>query len=1027
VPDIRVNDLPVLAAPTDADVLHAIDDADDKDKQLTVGALKAFAQSGTATAAQGAKADTALQPGQAATTAQGAKADTALQPGSVNLGTTATTSTRTVTNTAGAAAVLPTFDTNAGLVPGTASGTSNFLRADGTWAAPAGGAGTVTGVIGTAPIVSSGGAAPAISIVAATASVPGSMSAADKTKLDTLTASANGTVTNVTGTAPISVATGTSTPAITIAAATTGAAGSMSGADKTKLDGVAPGATANSTDAQLRDRSTHTGTQLAATISLSGASLVGRSSAGVAQEITLGTNLSFTGTVLNATGGGGGVSAVTGTAPIVSSGGGSPAISITPASGSAPGSMSSADFTKLAGIATGATANDTDANLKNRANHTGTQLAATISDFTASSRAQTEAMLTAGTNVTLTPSGTGATRSVQISATAGGGGVSTVTGTAPIVSSGGGSPAISITAATGSVPGSMSAADKTKLDGIAAGATANVGTVTGVTGTAPITSSGGAAPAIGIAAATTSLPGSMSAADKAKLDGVAAGATANSTDAQLRDRSTHTGTQLAATISDFTASSRAQVEATLVAGANVTLTPAGSGATRTIAIASTAAGGGGGTVTSVTGTAPIQVVSNTTTPSITIDAATTSVPGSMSAADKTKLNAITGTNTGDNAPNSLYSGLVSNATHTGDATGATALTLATVNANVGAFGSATQVATFTVNAKGLTTAASNVTVTPAWSSITATPTTRAGYGITDAAANGAVTGTGITMSTARLLGRSTAATGAIEEITLGTNLSFTGTTLNATGGGGAANLALGTLTSTTVPVTNSNGTGFTLSAATGSVAGVMSSADFTKLAAITGTNTGDNAPNSLYSGLVSNATHTGDATGATALTLATVNSNVGSFGSATAMTVFTVNAKGLITAASTVPVAPAIGSVTGLGTGVGTALAVNTGSAGAFGVVVAKGTAALGTAAIASGVNATTVTVAAAGVTTTDVIDWGFNANPNVVTGYNAASTTGCLVITCFPTAGNVNFVVSNPTAASITRGALTLNWTVVR
>ena len=46
-----------------------------------------------------------------------------------------------------------------------------------------------------------------------------------------------------------------------------------------------------------------------------------------------------------------------------------------------------------------------------------------------------------------------------------------------------------------------------------------------------------------------------------------------------------------------------------------------------------------------------------------------------------------------------------NATHTGDATGATALTLATVNANVGAFGSATQVATFTVNAKGLTTAA----------------------------------------------------------------------------------------------------------------------------------------------------------------------------------------------------------------------------------------------------------------------------------------------------------------------------------
>lgn len=53
---------------------------------------------------------------------------------------------------------------------------------------------------------------------------------------------------------------------------------------------------------------------------------------------------------------------------------------------------------------------------------------------------------------------------------------------------------------------------------------------------------------------------------------------------------------------------------------------------------------------------------------------------------------------------------------TGDITtvaGAVATTLATVNANVGSFGSASQVATFTVNGKGLTTAAANVTITPA--------------------------------------------------------------------------------------------------------------------------------------------------------------------------------------------------------------------------------------------------------------------------------------------------------------------------
>lgn len=65
-------------------------------------------------------------------------------------------------------------------------------------------------------------------------------------------------------------------------------------------------------------------------------------------------------------------------------------------------------------------------------------------------------------------------------------GVTSVTGTAPIVSSGGTTPAISITAATTSAAGSMSAADKTKLDGIATGATANTGTVTSVGGTGTV-------------------------------------------------------------------------------------------------------------------------------------------------------------------------------------------------------------------------------------------------------------------------------------------------------------------------------------------------------------------------------------------------------------------------------------------------------------------------------------------------------------------------------------------------------------
>ena len=52
----------------------------------------------------------------------------------------------------------------------------------------------------------------------------------------------------------------------THADATTSASGLMSGADKTKLGGIATGATANATDAQLRDRATHTGSQAISTI-----------------------------------------------------------------------------------------------------------------------------------------------------------------------------------------------------------------------------------------------------------------------------------------------------------------------------------------------------------------------------------------------------------------------------------------------------------------------------------------------------------------------------------------------------------------------------------------------------------------------------------------------------------------------------------------------------------------------------------------------------------------------------------------
>lgn len=99
------------------------------------------------------------------------------------------------------------------------------------------------------------------------------------------------------------------------------------------------------------------------------------------------------------------------------------------------------------------------------------------------------------------------------------GAIASITGSFPIVIMGTpGSPNITIAPATDLSAGSLSAADKAKLDALAPG------DVTAVTGVAPITSTGGSTPAISINPATDVASGSLSAADKAKLDGIAAGA-----------------------------------------------------------------------------------------------------------------------------------------------------------------------------------------------------------------------------------------------------------------------------------------------------------------------------------------------------------------------------------------------------------------------------------------------------------------------------------------------------------------------
>lgn len=340
----------------------------------------------------------------------------------------------------------------------------------------------------------------------------------------------------------------------------------------------------------------------------------------------------------------------------------------------------------------------------------------------------------------------------------------------------------------------------------------------------------------GLPAPISGTTAAFTTAQETKLAGIATGATANSADSVLLDRANHTGTQLAGTISNFGATTRSiLLTGYAAAGSRVALA-----ATDSILDAFGKLGKWVNDLAAVAFSGSASDLSTGTLPAARFDdtahgnraggslhpAATTSVAGFMAAADKTKLDGVaTGANN------------YSHPNHSGDVTsvgdGAT-----TIAANAVTNAKAADMAANTIKANATAGTAdpadlavgTNTVVGRVAGNIVAAQLATgqvADNAITYAKLQDGVANTvlaraaatdgdlaGVALAASQLLGRG--ASGDVAAITLGTNLSMSGTTLNATGGGGGSLTVQdeGSTLSTAVTTINFTGAGVTATGST---------------------------------------------------------------------------------------------------------------------------------------------------------------------------------------------------------------------
>jgi hypothetical protein len=251
----------------------------------------------------------------------------------------------------------------------------------------------------------------------------------------------------------------------------------------------------------------------------SGSSILYGNGSGLFSNVTIGSGVSFVGGTLSATGTGGTITSVTATSPVVSSGGTTPDISLATAYGDTknPYAAKTANYV-LAGPASGAAAVPTfralvaaDIPALPYGTGTVTSVAALTLGTTGTDLSSTVANSTTTPVITLNVPTASATNRGALSSTdwttfnnkqPAGTYVTSVTGTAPVVSSGGTTPAISMAAANTTTNGYLTSTDWNTFNGKGSGTVTSVSFTGGIISVATATTT----PALTVAGTSGGIP-----------------------------------------------------------------------------------------------------------------------------------------------------------------------------------------------------------------------------------------------------------------------------------------------------------------------------------------------------------------------------------------------------------------------------------------------------------------------------------------------------------------------------------------